>query len=365
METIKDIFQAFGPEYLTRFGDAIPGDHRKVINAIINCRTNHYGATIYTCEKCGQNHIIYRSCGNRHCPNCQHHKARQWLDRQTKGQLPGHHFMITFTVPQQIRRFIRSHQRLCYAAMFRASADTMKKLATDPKYIGGDLSGFFGVLHTWGRQLQFHPHIHYIVPGGALSKIDHQWHPSRIDFYLPVKAMSIIFKAKFRDAMKKNPLYSQIPSQVWEQNFIVNSQAVGGSERSIKYLAPYVFKIAISDYRIVNIDNRRVSFKYKKSKSNRWRTMHLNVMEFMRRYLQHVLPTGFMKIRYYGFLNPNCRVPLKKISALIQIAFGFLVKVPKTEIKPINPPTCSICGGNLIYRGSILVFRSSLPAGAG
>jgi len=111
--------------------------------------------------------------------------------------------MITFTVPQQIRRFIRSHQRLCYAALFRASADTIKKLATDPKYIGGDLPGFFGVLHTWGRQLQYHPHIHYIVPGGALSKKDHQWHPSRIDFYLPVKAMSIIFKAKFRDEMKK------------------------------------------------------------------------------------------------------------------------------------------------------------------
>ncbi len=365
METIKDIFQAFGPEYMTRFGGAMPGDHRKVINAIINCRTHHYGATIYTCEKCGQSHIIYRSCGNRHCPTCQHHKARQWLDRQTKRQLPGHHFMITFTVPQQIRRFIRSHQRLCYAVLFRASADTMKKLATDPKYIGGDLPGFFGVLHTWGRQLQYHPHIHYIVPGGALSKINHKWHPSRIDFYLPVKAMSIIFKAKFRDLMKKNPLYSQIPSKVWEQNFIVNSQAVGGSERSIKYLAPYGFKIAISDYRIVNIENRRISFKYKKSKSNRWRTMQLHVMEFMRRYLQHVLPTGFMKIRYYGFLNPNCRVSLQKISALIQTALGFFIKAPKTEIKPRNPPTCSFCGGNLIYRGSILVFRSSLPDGAG
>ena len=364
MKTIKDIFQAFGPEYMTRFGDAMPGDHRKVINAIINCRTSQYGASIYTCEKCGQNHIIYRSCGNRHCPNCQHHKARQWLDRQTKRQLPGHHFMITFTVPQQIRRIIRSHQRLCYAALFRASADTMKKLAADPKYIGGDLPGFFGVLHTWGRQLQYHPHIHYIVPGGALSKIEHQWHSSRIDFYLPVKAMSIIFKAKFRDAMKKNPLYTQISSQVWERSFNVNCQAVGSSERSIRYLAPYVFKIAISDYRIVNVQNRRVSFKYKKSKSNRWRTMRLHVLEFMRRYLQHVLPTGFMKIRYFGFLNPNCVVSLKKISALIQLAFGFLIKVPETKIKPEKPPTCSHCGGNLLYRASILAFRI-LPAGAG
>lgn len=363
MKIIKEIFQIFGPEYITRFGGAIPGDHRKVIHAIINCRTDHYGAILYTCEECGQPHLVYRSCGNRHCPNCQHHKARQWLDKQIKRQLPGHHFMITFTVPEQIRRFIRSNQRLCYSALFAASSDTMKKLVSDPKHIGGDIPGFFGVLHTWGKQLQYHPHIHYIVPGGALSKEDNRWYPSRIDFYLPVKAMSAIFKAKFKDEMKKNNLYTQIPSKVWEQNFNVNCQAVGSSERSIRYLAPYVFKIAISDYRIVNVDNRRVSFKYKKSKSNRWRTMHLHVMEFMRRYLQHVLPTGFMKIRYFGFLNPNCTVPLEKISALIQIAFGFLIKVPKINIKPLKVPTCSFCGGDLIYRASILAFHGLSPGG--
>ncbi len=364
MTTIKDIFQTYGPEYVRRFGDTMPREHRKVIDAIINCRTDHYGAILYACEKCGQPHVVYRSCGNRHCPNCQHHKARQWLNKQIKKQLPGHHFMITFTVPEQIRRFIRGNQRLCYSALFRASSDTMKKLANDPKHIGGDMPGFFGVLHTWARQLQYHPHIHYVVPGGALSKSDDKWHPSRLNFYLPVKTMSVIFKAKFRDAMKKNNLYHQIPSQVWEKNFIVNSQAVGNSEQSVKYLAPYVFKIAISDYRIVNIENRRVCFKYKKSGSNRWRTMCLNVMEFIRRYLQHVLPTGFMKIRYFGFLNPNCTVSLEKISALIQLAFGLLVKVPKNEIDPPKLPTCSHCGGNLIYRASILAFRM-LPAGAG
>lgn len=364
MNTIKEIFQAFGPEYMARFDSDMPGEHRKVINAIINCRTDHYGATIYTCEKCGQTHIVFRSCGNRHCPNCQHHKARQWLEKQIKRQLPGHHFMITFTVPQEIRRFIRSHQRLCYAALFRASSDTMKKLANDPKYIGGDLPGFFGVLHTWGRQLQYHPHIHYIVPGGALSKKDQVWHSSRVDFYLPVKAMSIIFKAKFRDIMKKNNLYSQIPSQVWEKNFSVNSQAVGSSERSIKYLAPYVFKVAISDYRIVDVENSHVRFKYKKSKSNRWRTMQLDGIEFMRRYLQHVLPTGFMKVRYFGFLNPNCRLSLQRVVALIQLAFGLIVKVPQQRIEPIKTPTCSICGGNLLYRASILAFRVS-PADTG
>lgn len=364
MTKIKQIFQDFGPEYLHRFGDAMPGKHRKAIDAIINCRTGHYGVILYTCEKCQQPHVVYRSCGNRHCPNCQHHKARQWLNNQIKRQLPGHHFMITFTVPDEIRCVMRSHQRICYSALFKASADTMKKLAPDPKFIAGHMPGFFGVLHTWGRQLQYHPHIHYIVAGGALDKTRQRWHRSRIDFYLPVKAMSAIFKARFRDAMKKNHLYNQIPSRAWEKDFIVNSQAVGTSERSIKYLAPYVFKVAISDYRIVSVQNRRVCFKYKKSGSNRWRTTRLEAMEFMRRYLQHVLPTGFMKIRYFGFLNPNCSVPLEKIRTLIRLAFDFSVKEPKIDIKPLKPPTCLRCGGDLIYRALVLNLRAR-PAGAG
>ena len=362
--TINEIFQAYAQEYIETFGEAMPSEHRKVINAIINCRTEYCGTMIYQCEQCGQTHIVYRSCGNRHCPNCQHHKARQWLDKQIKRQLPGHHFMITFTMPQEIRHFVRSHQRICYSAMFRASADAMKKLVIDPKYIGGDLPGFFGVLHTWGRQLQYHPHIHYIVPGGALSKKDRKWHPSRLDFYLPVKAMSIIFKAKFRDVMKKNDLFSRVPSLVWEKNFIVNSQPVGSSERSIKYLAPYVFKVAISDYRIANLENRCVRFKYKKSNSYRWRTMQQDVIEFMRRYLQHVLPNGFMKIRYFGFLNPNCRMPLQKIAALIQLDLGLLIKVTHQNIEPPKIPACSMCGGNLLYRASILP-HILVAAGAG
>ena len=164
--------------------------------------------------------------------------------------------------------------------------------------------------------------------------------------------------------MKKNDLYSQIPSQVWEKNFVVNSQAVGSSERSIKYLAPYVFKVAISDYRIVKLENRCVRFKYRKSNSNRWRTMELDVIEFMRRYLQHVLPTGFMKIRYFGFLNPNCRTPLQKIAALIRLALGLLIKGPLQKIEPPKTPTCSMCGGDLLYRASILPYFLATP-GAG
>ena len=355
--TINEIFQQYAHEYIDRFGDLMPADHRKVIDAIINCRTQYCGTMIYQCEACSQTHIVYRSCGNRHCPNCQHHKTHQWLVNQIERQLPGHHFMITFTIPQQLRRFIRSHQRPCYSALFKASSETMKKLAADEKYMGGDLSGFFGVLHTWGRQLVYHPHIHYVVPGGALSKKDGRWHPSRIDFFLPVKAMSKIFKAKFRDEMSKSGLDSNIPDEIWEQEWIVNSQAVGASAHSLRYLAPYVFKVAISNSRIIKVEDHKVFFKYKNPQTNRWRTMTLDVMEFMRRFLQHVLPTGFMKIRYYGFLSPGSSVPMEKISALIELAFGFEITKPEIKIEPFDPPTCSNCGGKLKYVASILSFK--------
>jgi hypothetical protein len=335
----------------------MPFEHRKVIDAIINCRTQYCGTMIWQCEKCGRNHIVYQSCGNRHCPNCQHYKTHQWLINQIERQLPGHHFMITFTVPKKLRRFIRSHQRVCYAAMFKSSSGTIKKLVHDKKYIGADLPGFLGVLHTWGRQLAYHPHIHYVVPGGAMSKKDHRWHPSRIDFFLPVKALSKIFKAKFRDEMSKHNLDSDIPEEVWDQDWVVNSQAVGASTHSIEYLAPYVFKVAMSHSRIIKVKDHKVFFRYKKPKSNRWRTMVLDVMEFIRRFLQHVLPTGFMKVRYYGFLSPAASVPLERISALIELSFGFEITKPENKIEPFDLPQCNHCGGRLKFVFSIPRFK--------
>jgi hypothetical protein len=158
------------------------------------------------------------------------------MEQQMEQQLPGHHFMITFTVPEQLRRFIRSHQKIAYAALFAASSAALKKLVADDKLVGGDCPGFFGVLHTWGRQLEYHPHIHYIVPGGALKRETGFWHSSRIDFFLPVRALSGIFRAKFRDEMKKAGLFDQINPDVWQIAWNVNSQAVGSSEGILNFV---------------------------------------------------------------------------------------------------------------------------------
>ena len=345
MTTIKDIFSEFGPQYLEHHGERIPNEHRKVIQAIIDCRSGEFGFTIYHCRRCGEHHLVNRSCGNRHCPNCQHHKTQQWLAKQRTRALPTHHFLFTFTVPEQIRDFIRSNQKAAYNAVFEASSEALKLLAKDERFIGTDLPGFFGVLQTWGRQLQYHPYIHYVVPGGGLSKDRTQWLSSRQDFYLPVKALSRIYRAKFRDAMRKTGLLDRIESKVWSAGWNVDCQAVGGSDTSLKYLAPYVFKVAISNNRIVRVENRTVTFKYREHNTDLYCTASLDVVEFIRRFLQHVLPNGFMKVRHYGFLSANCALPIDTIRALIDHPSG--PAVPQS-LPELAAPRCPNCGGPLV-----------------
>jgi hypothetical protein len=347
MDKLTAIFRSYGPEYLQQHGAKVPPQHRKVIEAILRCRTPESGTTIYRCDHCGEDHVLHLGCGNRHCPICQYRKGRQWLERQLERQMPGAHFMLTFTVPEPLRPFMRSNQRLAYSALFAASSEAMKRLAKDPRFIGGDLPGFFGVLHTWGRQLQYHPHIHYVVTGGAIASGTGQWMPSRNEFYLPVQALSLIVRAKFRERIKKAGRLGEIPSSVWKTDWNVNCQAVGDAEGSLKYLAPYVFRVAISSSRIVSVEKGRVTFSYKKKGSSRPRTREVSALEFLRLFLQHVLPWGFMKVRYYGFLSPGCRMPLAEVRARIQIAHGFAVTVPKVMPEPQPPLSCRQCGKEL------------------
>ena len=316
MTTLRDIFHVFAPEYLERYPH-LPLAHRQVISAIQQCQSGHYGHSLYQCQTCGGHHRVNHSCGNRHCPQCQQHKTQQWLQHQLDKQLPGPHFLLTFTVPETLRPFIRSHQRPAYQAMFHASSMALKRLAADERFIGTDLPGFTGVLHTWGRQLQYHPHIHYIVPGGGLSADRTTWLPSRANFFVPVKALSPIYRALFKDEMRQAGLLEQIDPQVWTIPWNVHSQANHHGHSAFSYLAPYVFKVAISNRRIVGLRDRTVTFTYRTVGSARLRTAHLDGMEFLRRFLQHVLPDGFMKVRHFGFLHASCAVPLATLRLLI------------------------------------------------
>ena len=234
MGAIQEIFRQFAPAYLERYGESMPHEHRKVIEAICACRSEAFGSVCYRCEACGHPHLVPAACGNRHCPQCQHHKARLWLERHLERQLPGHHFMLTFTVPECVRAFLRSHQRAGYAALFEASSQAIKTLIADPRFIGADQAGFFGVLHTWGRQLQYHHPIHYLVPGGALSSADGVWQVSSLSFLLPVRALSKLFRAKFRHRMRVLGLEKLIPTESGSLGWNVNCQAVPNAEASIR-----------------------------------------------------------------------------------------------------------------------------------
>jgi hypothetical protein len=248
---------------------------RRTIQALLDCRSGQLGSTLYQCAHCGRQHFVHRSCGNRHCPQCQQHKTRQWLLTQRLRQLPMPHFLLTFTVPQSLRPFLRAHKRVGYEALFRASAETIKKLARDPRLLGTDLAGFTGMLHTWGRQLQYHPHLHYLLPGGGPSPDRNRWLATSENFFLPVEALSPIFRAKFRDEMEKAGLLDQIPSEVGQQDWVVHCQAVGDGSRALQYLARYLFRVALSNSRILACHNSVVTFSFRDKKTGSSRQVRM------------------------------------------------------------------------------------------
>ena len=356
MPTVAEVVRRYGGAYLERFGATMPAAHKKVLAAMAACRTGELGLVLYRCECCGQMQAMGRSCGDRHCPACQRDKAEAWLEKQTDRLLPCPYFLVTFTLPASLRDVARSHQRVVYAALFEASSEALRTLAADPKFVGTDRLGFFGVLHTWGRTLEYHPHVHYVVPGGGLSADGSRWLPSRADFLVPAKALSIVFHAKFRDILRREGLLNLVAPAVWSRDWVVHSQAAGDGRASLRYLAPYVFRVAIGDRRIVSCDDGKATFAYRRVGSNRPRRMTLDAIEFLRRFLQHVLPAGFPKVRHYGFLSPSSATSIEAVRWLITLHNGaVLTPVAKQTEEPAThlSPRCPACGGPLCFLGFV------------
>ncbi|MFQ5401794.1 MAG: IS91 family transposase [Anaerolineae bacterium] len=313
MVTLADIFEQHGAAYQQQFNDRMLPGHRRAMRDITACRTEVMGGHVYTCPPCDHTAYFYHSCRNRHCPQCQGDKAQQWLARQEEMRLPVPYFLLTFTLPSELRPLARRQQKLFYNLLFRTSAAATQALAQDPRLLGGSI-GMVGVLHTWGRELPYHPHVHYLVPAGAWDPFSMIWRPCRYKrFLLPVKALSILFRAKFRDALKQSDCFDRIPAAVWRKDWVVDCRAVGGGKQALKYLAAYVFRVAISNRRLVSCSEDEVSFRVRPSGSKQWRLCTLPAMEFIRRFLQHVLPKGFVKVRYYGFFSPGLRRVLTQI----------------------------------------------------
>ncbi len=346
MNSLQEIFRTYGPEYIHRFGVQMPTNHRKVISAICNCGTGFFGTHSFACGECGEAHRINSSCGNRHCPVCQTGKSDEWLRKQQAKALPVNYFMVTFTVPQELRRIFRSNPEVCYAALFKAASGAMKKLAKDKRFVGCDIAGFTGILHTWTRQLEHHPHVHFIVPGGGIDQGATEWKSSGAAFFIHCKPLSKIYRAMLLELLSEAEL--DVPDCVWKTDWVVDSRHVGNGKAALTYLAQYVFRIAIAPGRIIRVVDGKVLFRYRRSGEKKQRTCELDVFEFMRRYLQHVLPHGFTKVRHYGFMSPNSRVGLQEIRELICRLYEIIVPLlPGKKPRRKKPWICKTCGGHI------------------
>jgi hypothetical protein len=349
MLEVADIFRLHGPDYRAQFGHQMLPSHRRAMQDIETCRTASLGGQLYYCAQCDEQRYSYHSCKNRHCPKCQNDQANDWLKAQQSLLLPVSHFLVTFTLPAELRALARSNQKTLYNLLFRASSQALLQLAQDPRFVGARL-GMVGVLHTWTRQLRYHPHVHYIVTGGGLSA-QGRWRAARNDFLVPVKALSVIFRAKFRDALKKTELFALVAAGVWRKDWVVHSEPVGSAAQAFQYLAPYIFRVAISNNRLRKLKNGQVTFAYKESATDQLRHCTLKAQEFIRRFLQHVLPPRFIKVRYYGLLSPAHRHRLLKARQLLSAT-----KLKCALVKPLQPLallTCPRCRAPLTLLGPL------------
>ena len=325
---IADIFHRYFDKYLKKFGYKIPKNHLKTADDIMTCRTSVRGGNAYYCENCKSFHYAYHSCKNRHCPKCGSEDSEKWIEKQKEKLLPVKYFMVTFTVPQELRFIIRSNQRLFYSTLFQAASESLKEILFDPKYAGGK-SGFTAILHTWTRQLIYHPHLHFIVPGGAFDIKKNIWNNIKYDT-IPVKKLTKKFREKFCYLLKKkNPeIFKTIPQKIWESGFNTHSKPVGNGESTLKYLANYVYKTAISNNRIVSLENGEVTFNYKDSKTSETKFVKIPVFEFLRRFLQHTLPERYQRIRHFGFLSSGDKKTFMQICSYFNFS---QYKKPKTK----------------------------------
>lgn len=346
---MANIIRRYGTGYLEKYDKDILPSHKKVMHSIASCRTRDLGGQKYICQSCGKVHYSYHSCRNRHCPKCQNDRIDDWLFRQFKLLLPVPYFMATPTLPAGLRSVCRSHQKKMYHLFFRASAEAIMLLAKDKRFLGADI-GMMGVLQTWTRQLAYHPHIHFLIPGGGIRK--NRWKYGKSNFFIHGKPLARLIKGKFRAAVKKAGLYDQIPGKVWKQDWVCDVKAVGNGEAVLKYLAPYVYRVAISDSNIMNVTNDKVTFRYKEQGNKSFQYCTLDAHEFLRRFLQHVLPRGFVKIRYFGLLATKKRKTLDHIKELIgRRLSGKSLSFSKKQKKPMMCPDC----------GQALMFVCEIP----
>ncbi len=377
---VADVIRKVGSRF--RYRATLTWPQVKVLNAIARCRTAALGGHRDQCSRCGHQTISYNSCRNRHCPKCQTNARDQWLAKRQQELLPVGYFHLVFSVPHALVPLMWQNKQRLFALLFASSAAALLEVAADPKHLGAEI-GLLAILHTWGQTLQPHPHIHCVVPGGGLSCDHSRWLSSRSNFFLPVKILSRVFRGKFvaglRRAFRNHQLvffgecsllanqknFTAFLRTLFQQDWVVYAKPpFGGPEHVLHYLARYTHRVAISNHRLLSVSDSEVAFRWKDyAHRSKQRTMTLSPEEFLRRFLQHVLPRSFPRIRYFGWLASRTRKNLLPLCRLL-----LNQQPPATDASSSNQPAvwqCPLCQGPMyvierLTAAHILLLESSL-----
>lgn len=380
---VADVIRAAGPSFIDRSRSWLNRLHLKVLTAIARCRTAALGGHVDQCTRCGCRAISFNSCRNRHCPRCQANARERWIEARSRELLPTPYVHVVFTLPHELAPLGLQNKRVVYNLLFRASAATLLEIARDPKHLGADI-GFFSVLHTWSQKLEHHPHVHCIVPAGGLAPDRSRWISSQPSFFLPVAVLKKVFRGKFTEALKKafqrgrlsfhgslKPLaspkvFAALIRQTYRHAWVVYcKRPFGGAEHVLRYLGGYTHRVAISNHRLVAMADGKVTFRWRDSAHhNKKRLMTLSIEEFLRRFLLHVLPPGFVRIRHFGILSTRNRGALLKLCRQVIAADpspqARLDARRESPVKADGLWQCPQCGGPMLVLERITAVQLRL-----
>jgi Putative transposase/Transposase zinc-binding domain len=363
---VADLIRTAGDAFIERSRKWITWKHVKVLLAIARCRTAALGGHVDECTRCGHRAISYNSCRNRHCPKCQAGARERWLEKRRRELLPTPYVHVVFTLPRELAPLALQNKEVVYDLLFRTTAETLLEVARDPKHLGAEI-GFFSVLHTWSQKLELHPHVHCVVPAGGLSADRTRWIKLRYDFFLPVKVLGRVFRGKFVAALQRAfrdgrlsfhgnlkllaqpKTFAAWRRLLFRKDWVVYSKRpFGGPQHVLRYLGRYTHRVAISNHRLISFADGVVTFRWRDSAhNNEQKPLPLSVDEFLRRFLLHLLPEGFVRIRNFGFLAN------RKRATALPLCFQLLGATPhaKQEISTASPTdlwTCPKCGGPMV-----------------
>jgi hypothetical protein len=381
---VGDVFRRYGEAYRQHHAGSLSTAQRWVMSAIECCRTGALGGHVEQCDQCQFQRIAYNSCRDRHCPKCQSLARAQWIEDRQAELLDTEYFHVVFTVPEEIAAIAYQNKDVVYDILFRATSETLRTIAADPKHLGAEI-GFFAVLHTWGQNLLFHPHLHCVVPGGGLSPDGKRWIPCRPGFFLAVRVLSRLFRRLFLELLEKafadgqlqffsaledlrdRQVFLRYLAPLPNRECVVYAKApFAGPQQVLHYVGRYTHRVAISNNRLLDIENGRVQFRYRDYRdSSQQKTMNLSVDEFIRRFLLHVLPDGFHRIRYYGFLGNRYRQ--QKLEQCRQL-LGMVSRKENTAgesipVRAMYVPGKCLSDSASFQKDSLSVYARSAPRG--